>query len=90
MVKSGDMLGVSDVLDILAIPLIGMVPDDESVFTSTSKGEPLTLSSKTMAAVAFRNIAGRIAGQDIPFMNLDAPSSGGIISFFKKAFGHGR
>jgi len=90
MVKSGDMLGVSDVLDILAIPLIGMVPDDESVFTSTSKGEPLTLSSKTTAAVAFRNIAGRIAGQDIPFLNFDAPSGGGIFGFIKKAFGHGR
>jgi septum site-determining protein MinD len=90
MVKNGDMLGVSDVLDILAIPLIGMVPDDESVFTSTSKGEPLTLSGKSQAAVAFRNIAGRITGKDIPFMNLDGPSGGGIFGFFKKAFGHGR
>jgi septum site-determining protein MinD len=90
MVKSGDMLGVSDVLDILAITLIGMVPDDESVFTSTSKGEPLTLAGKTMAAEAFRNIAGRIDGKDIPFLNLDGPSSGGIFGFFKKAFGHGR
>ena len=90
MVKSGDMLGVSDVLDVLAISLIGMVPDDESVFTSTSRGEPLTLSSKTMAAVAFRNIAARITGQDVPFMNLDAPQSSGIFGFFKKTFGHGR
>jgi len=90
MVKHGDMLGVSDVLDILAITLIGMVPDDESVFTSTSKGEPLTLSSKTMAAVAFRNIAARLTGEDIPFMNLDTPSGGGLFSFFKKAFGQRR
>jgi len=90
MVKNGDMLGVSDVLDILAIDLIGMVPDDESVFTSTSKGEPLTLSGKSMAAVAFRNIAARITGKDIPFMNLDAPSGGGLFGFFKKAFGQGR
>jgi septum site-determining protein MinD len=90
MVKKGDMLGVSDVLDILAVILIGMVPDDESVFTSSSRGEPLTLSSETMAAVAFRNIAARIAGSDVPFMNLDAPANNGLFGFIKRAFGHGR
>jgi septum site-determining protein MinD len=89
MVRKGDMLGVSDVLDILAIELIGMVPDDESVFTSSSKGEPLTLSSGSMAAVAFRNIASRITGKDVPFMNLDEPG-GGFLGFIKRAFGHGR
>ena len=90
MVKNSDMLGVSDILDILAINLIGIVPDDESVFTSTNKGEPLTLSSKTMAAEAFRNIAARITGEDVPFIDLDASPSGGFFSFFKKAFGKGR
>jgi septum site-determining protein MinD len=89
MVKKGDMLGVSDVLDILAINLIGMVPDDESVFTSTSRGEPLVLSNETKAAVAFRNIAARIAGDDVPFMNLDMPSGGGLFGLIKKAFGYG-
>jgi septum site-determining protein MinD len=90
MVKRGDMLGVSDVLDILAIDLIGMVPDDESVFTSSSKGEPLTLSGETQAAIAFRNIASRIMGRDVPFINLDEPQSGGFFGFLKKTFGHGR
>ncbi|MDR1137641.1 MAG: septum site-determining protein MinD [Synergistaceae bacterium] len=90
MVKRGDMLGVSDVLDILAIDLIGMVPDDESVFTSSSRGEPLTLSSDTQAAIAFRNIASRITGKDVPFINLDEPHARGLIGFIKKAFGHGR
>jgi septum site-determining protein MinD len=90
MVKRGDMLGVSDVLDILAVELIGMVPDDESVFTSSSRGEPLTLSSETRAAVAFRNIASRITGNDVPFINLDEPQSGGLFGFLRKAFGHGR
>ncbi|MDR2779680.1 MAG: septum site-determining protein MinD [Synergistaceae bacterium] len=90
MVKRGDMLGVSDVLDILAIDLIGMVPDDESVFTSSSKGEPLTLSSDTQAAAAFRNIASRLTGNDVPFINLDEPQGGGFFGFLKKTFGHGR
>jgi septum site-determining protein MinD len=90
MVKKGDMLGVSDVLDILAIDLIGMVPDDESVVTSSNRGEPLALSGNSLAAAAFRNIASRIAGNDVPFMNLDDPSGRGLVGFFKKLFGNGR
>jgi septum site-determining protein MinD len=90
MVKRGEMLGVSDVLDILAIDLIGMVPDDESVVTSSNKGEPLTLSEKSIAAVAFRNIAARIAGQDVPFMNFDEAQNGGLFGFLKNVFGRGR
>jgi septum site-determining protein MinD len=90
MVRKGDMLGVSDVLDVLAITLIGMVPDDESVFTSSSRGEPLTMSSDSVAAIAFKNIAARINGDDVPFMNLDTPTNRGLFGFFKKTFGHGR
>jgi septum site-determining protein MinD len=86
MVKKGDMLGVSDVLDILAIDLIGMVPDDESVVTSANRGEPLTLSSETPASRAFKNIASRIAGNDVPFMNLDDPGSKGLLVKIKRAF----
>jgi septum site-determining protein MinD len=81
---------VSDVLDILAISLIGMVPDDESVFTSSNKGEPLVLSGLSIAAAAFRNIAARIVGDDVPFINLDAPSGNGLFGFIKRALGHGR
>ncbi|MDR1514463.1 MAG: septum site-determining protein MinD [Synergistaceae bacterium] len=89
MVKKGDMLGVSDVLDILAIDLIGMVPDDEAVVTSSNKGEPLVLSSAPPAARAFRNIASRIAGSDVPFMNLELPDSGSLFGKIRRAiWGH--
>jgi septum site-determining protein MinD len=90
MVKKGEMLGVSDVLDILAVDLIGMVPDDESVVTSSNRGEPLTMSSDSPASCAFRNIAGRIVGEDVPFMNLETQGGGGLFGFFKRAFGRGR
>jgi septum site-determining protein MinD len=89
MVKKGDMLGVSDVLDILQIGLIGMVPDDENVVKSANEGKPLTFGDESQAATAFKNIAARITGRDIPFMNLEAPKK----SFFariKDAFGGGR
>ena len=79
MVKKGEMLSVSDVREILAVELIGIVPDDESVVTSSNKGEPLVLSQDPQAARAFRNIASRITGKDVPFMNLDQRDSGGFL-----------
>ncbi|MDR1020383.1 MAG: septum site-determining protein MinD [Synergistaceae bacterium] len=89
MVKKGDMLGVSDVLDILAIELIGMVPDDEAVVTSSNKGEPLALSQSAPAGIAFRNIASRIAGADVPFMDLEMSDSGGLFGKIRRAIlGH--
>ncbi|MDR3254835.1 MAG: septum site-determining protein MinD [Synergistaceae bacterium] len=88
MVKKGDMLSVSDVLDVLAIDLIGMVPDDESVVTSSNKGEPLTLSTDSPASRAFKNIASRIAGNDVPFQDLDGLDSNGkgFLGKIKRAF----
>jgi septum site-determining protein MinD len=89
MVQKGDMLGVSDVLDILQTGLIGMVPDDESVVKSANEGKPLTLGDDSKAAVAFKNIAARITGRDIPFMNLDVPKRG-LFARIKDAIGGGR
>lgn len=87
MIKRGDMLGVSDVLDILAIDLIGMVPDDESVVTSANRGEPLTISSTSRASIAFTNIANRLLGHNVPFMDMEDNEAGGILGRLKKAFG---
>jgi septum site-determining protein MinD len=89
MVKKGDMLGVSDVLDILQIGLIGKVPDDENVVKSANEGKPLTLGEDSQAAVAFKNIAARITGKEIPFMDLEAPKKG-FFERIKDAFGGGR
>jgi len=75
MARRGDMLGTSDVIEILAIELIGIVPEDEAIIISTNKGVPAALEEKVLAGQAFRNIARRITGQDVPFMNLrDAPN----------------
>ena len=85
MVKKGEMLSVSDVREILAVELIGIVPDDESVVTSSNKGEPLVLSQDPPAARAFRNIASRITGKDVPFMNLDQRDSAGFLGRIMRA-----
>lgn len=84
VVARGDMLTVSDVLGVLAIDLIGVVPDDESVFSSTNKGEPLTLGGSSPAAVAFSNIASRITGNEVPFLSVDGTQGSGFMAKIKQ------
>jgi septum site-determining protein MinD len=71
MVKRGDMLSMEDVLELLAVELIGLVPDDEVVVVSTNRGLPVALDGKSKAGQAFRNIARRLEGDQVPFLNLD-------------------
>ena len=74
LVRNNDMLSAEDVLDLLGIQLIGIVPEDESVIISSNRGAPVVSDPKSRAGQAFRNIARRIQGQDVPFMDLDQQS----------------
>ena len=85
MVKRGDMMDKQDIVEILAIDLIGMVPDDESIIISTNKGEPAILDERSVAGKAYKNIAKRILGHDIPIMELQTQE--GFFSKIKKMFG---
>ncbi len=71
MVKRGDMLSIDDVLDVLAIDLIGVVPEDEQIVVGSNRGAPVALDEKSRAGLAFRNIARRLKGEQVPFMDLD-------------------
>ena len=74
MVRDEQMMSVRDVLDILAVPLLGVVPDDERVIVSSNRGEPLVLEQElSMAGVAFNNVARRLLGEEVPLMDLTAP-----------------
>jgi len=77
MVRRGDMLSTQDVLELLAVDLIGVVPDDERVVTSTNRGVPIVLDGKSLAGQAFRNIAQRLNGEQVPFLDLEA--QGGLF-----------
>jgi len=70
MVKRGDMLDTGDVIEILAIDLIGIVPEDEAIIISTNKGVPVALDTKGQSGIAFHNIAHRLLGEDVPFMSI--------------------
>jgi len=74
MVERGDMMAAEDILELLAIKLIGLVPEDESVLVSSNRGVPVVLENKNKAGIAFRNIARRLTGEDVPFMEIDTES----------------
>ena len=68
------MLAVNDVMELLAVHLIGLVPDDENVLTSTNRGVPVVLDGKSRAGMAFQNIARRLQGEDVPYLEIDEAS----------------
>ena len=86
MVQANDMMSVEDVQEILAVPLIGVVPDDERVIVSTNKGEPLVLAENpSLAGTAFDHIARRLEGEKVEFMDLTG-NSDGLLSKIRKVF----
>jgi septum site-determining protein MinD len=85
MVKRGDMMTIDDIIDILAIDLIGVVPDDEKIVVSTNRGEPAVTDDKSVAGQAYRNIARRVQGEDVPL--LDINTDDGFIIKLRKLFG---
>ena len=85
MVRRGDMMNIDDMIDILAIELIGVVPDDEHIIVSTNRGEPAVSNNESVAGQAYRNIVKRVFGEDVPFMNLE--SDNGFITKLAKMFG---
>jgi septum site-determining protein MinD len=86
MVKRGDMLSPEDVIDILAIKLIGLVPEDENILISTNRGSPAAMRpEESRAGRAFQNIARRLLGEEVPFMALEEDK--GFMVRMMKALG---
>ncbi|MCZ2258409.1 septum site-determining protein MinD [Sporosarcina sp. G11-34] len=80
LVSSGDALDVNEITTHLSIDLLGIVLDDESVISSSNKGEPIVMDPSNAAAIGYRNIARRILGESVPLMSLDT----GKLGFFGK------
>jgi septum site-determining protein MinD len=85
MVRKHDMLSPEDVLDLLAIELLGVVPEDEDVIIAANRGMPVALNEKSRAGEAFRNIARRLMGEDVPLMDLS--EKGGFWQKFSRLTG---
>ncbi len=84
MVRRGDMLTSEDVLELLAVELIGIVPEDEAVITAANTGRPIALSDDSLAGRAFHNIARRLLGEEVPFAPLREP---GFLERLRDWFG---
>jgi septum site-determining protein MinD len=83
MVRRGDMLSPADILDILAIKLIGLIPEDETILVSTNRGLPVAMNfEESRAGTAFRNIGRRIMGEAVPFLALEEEAG-----FLQRVFG---
>lgn len=75
LVKRQEMLSADDVLDLLAVELIGIVPEDEGVLIGSNRGAPVAMDPKSKAGQAFRNIARRLKGEEVPFLDLESSGS---------------
>ena len=85
MVKRGDMMTIDDVMEILAIEILGVVPDDESIVISTNRGDPCVADDSSWAGRAYRNITRRLLGEIVPLMKLQQEKGffGRILKFFR-------
>jgi septum site-determining protein MinD len=86
LVKKGKMLSVEDVNDILRLPLLGVIADEPNVIVATNRGEPLALDPASETGAAYRAIAAKIAGEDVPAPTVRA-SGGGLFSKLGTLFG---
>ena len=87
MVQNNEMLSQEDIMEILAISLIGIVPEDVNVIKASNFGEPLTFDPSSPAGQAYKNIAARLLGENVPLLKLDAYKSNGFFSGLKKMLG---
>ncbi len=81
LVRRNEMLDPDSIVDLLAIDLIGIVPEDRTVLSASNRGQPVVLDKNAPAGQAYRNISRRLTGEAVPFMELKGPS------FFKRLFG---
>ena len=84
-VARGEMLSIEDILDILSLPLLGVVPESQSVLQASNIGTPVTLSDpKCAAAIAYLDAARRLKGEKVP-MKIPTVKKGILAGLFRKA-----
>jgi len=82
LVRRNEMLDADTVVDLLAIDLIGIIPEDGQILSASNQGQPIALNDQSPAGSAFRNVARRLSGEDVPFEALQQKKT-----IFQKLFG---
>ncbi|MDD2443442.1 MAG: septum site-determining protein MinD [Desulfotomaculaceae bacterium] len=85
MVKHGDMMSIDDIIDILAVDLLGVIPEDEMIVITTNRGETVVQDQNSRSGQAYRNIIRRIQGEEVPVMSLE--EEGGFFKRLKRIIG---
>jgi septum site-determining protein MinD len=85
LMKAGEALDVNEITTHLSIDLLGIVADDESVISSSNRGEPIVMDPQNRAALGYRNIARRLLGESVPLMTMDKQNQG-MFSKIKAIF----
>ncbi|MCI5130612.1 MAG: septum site-determining protein MinD [Candidatus Electrothrix sp. EH2] len=82
-VRNGEMLAVEDIQEILSIPLLGVIPESQSVLTASNQGVPVIMNKNSRAGLAYNDCIGRFLGEDIELRFIDVKKNG----IFGKLFG---
>lgn len=82
-VSRGDMLSMTDIIEILRIPLVGVIPEDQSVLRASNQGEPVILNAESDAGQAYSDMVNRLLGEERPFRFIEEEKKG----FLKRLFG---
>ncbi|MEW6448550.1 MAG: septum site-determining protein MinD [Bacillota bacterium] len=87
MVRQGNMMNIEDIIDILAVDLLGVIPEDEKIIITTNRGDPVIQDERSPSGEAFRNITRRILGESVPLMDLER--NGNLFSRLRRMVGLG-
>jgi septum site-determining protein MinD len=82
-VEKGEMLKLDDIREILAIPLLGVIPESESVLRASNTGTPVIMDNESNAGQAYADAVSRFLGEDVPHRFLEAERKG----LFRRLFG---
>ena len=83
-VEKGEMLSVTDVKEILAIPLIGVIPESKAVLKASNTGIPVTLDETSDACVAYQDAIARFLGENKPMKFINSEKKGIFRRLFSK------
>ncbi|MCI0508265.1 MAG: septum site-determining protein MinD [Gammaproteobacteria bacterium] len=82
-VEQGEMLSIEDITDLLGIPLIGVIPESQSVLQASNSGVPVVLDDKSDSGAAYLDVVARFLGEDRPMRFIEVEKKG----FLKRLFG---
>lgn len=83
-VNQGEMLSIEDIVDILSVPLLGVIPESKSVLVASNRGVPVTFDDESLAAKAYQNATNRLLGEDAPLVGIHAQKKSKLMQWLGK------